>query len=142
MKKFSVVTLLLVSLLSASLTFAANGYYSTQHPLVSSGSKAAVKNPPTDITVFNTTNQTIFVQVPAGGFSDPISPGGYDHIYNYNGAFWTRLVLRGPDFTVINGREYNGELGKVYCPRAVIYVNGYTPRHIVVDESKCPPFQK
>lgn len=139
MKKICLIAFLITSLLSASFAFAATGattttgYYSSQHPLPNaSAAKANVKNPPTDIVVYNATANTIYVEVPAGHFQDPVYPGGYDHIFNNNGAFYTQLILRGPDMTPINGLY-----GQVYCPRAAITVYGYTPADIAVDSRRC-----
>lgn len=136
MKKLTMTALAITGLLSASLAFAnTSGYFSKQHPLPSNQLAAAKKNltvAPTDIVINNATGNVIYVEVPAGGFTDTIYPHGYDHILNYNGSFYTQLIIKAP-----NGAPINGYSGQTYCPHASITVYGYSFNDIVVDNKAC-----
>lgn len=136
MKKLFLTALAITSLLSASFAFAnTNGYFSKQHPLSKNELVAAKKNltvAPTDIVINNATNYPIYVEVPAGGFTDKIYPRGFDHIMNWQGSFATQLIIKAP-----NGMPINGFSGSTYCPHAVITVYGYQYSDIVVDNKSC-----
>lgn len=117
----------------SSFAFAdSQGYFSKQHPLTTKPSTAKTKNylvAPTDIIINNATFNTMYVTVPAGNFTDAIFSRGYDHIMNYNGAFYTRLVLQDPNFRVF--------FDATFCPHASITVYGYSPSDVVVDNKSC-----
>lgn len=136
MKKLFFAAVTLAGLLSASLAFAnTKGFFSDQHPLNENQLTAAKKNlavAPTEIIINNATYNNIYVEVPEGGFTDEISPRGYDHIKNWLGTYNVRLIIRGP-----NGATINGFAGQVYCPHASITVYGYSFYDIVVDNKAC-----
>lgn len=75
-----------------------NSYYSTfhkrGHKLPNKAETELGRGPATSITVVNDTGVTIYMNVPAGGFTDQIPPGQYanvDNVYNNSYAGNTRL---------------------------------------------------
>src|SRR3990167_6375326 len=85
-----------LGLLSASFSFASqpnlNGYYSSQHPSTTVSKAAMVF--PTSITIFNSSSDPMFVEVPNTPIHDYVSPGNTDHIHHDSYYGDTHLVLR------------------------------------------------
>lgn len=115
--------------LTASAANATGSYFSKEHPL--SDAKAVKKTliAPTEIIINNASLFSIYVYVPAGNFTDLVPSRTPDHIWNYQGAFDTYIVLK--DF--LGSQFWEGTV----CPHASITVYSQSRSGVVVDSQAC-----
>lgn len=133
MKMRSLSLLVATGLVSSTVAFAGqsvlSGYYSSQHPQTTLAAKATLF-PPTDITITNASNNTIYAAVPNSPIYDTIYAGNNDHIRhntyygdtfislqdpNHN-QFWSGSVCRLALVTVYgNPGSYRVNVDREYC---------------------------